>query len=137
RRLKRGGAAVHLHVDFESAEAEVGRAATDDPEAHFDRAWVRGLLALALDHLEVFCKARKKERQYRMFAAVALETDPRARPSYAALAAEHGVSIGDVTNQLAAMRREFRRIALESLRELTASEDEFKAEARALFGIEP
>jgi hypothetical protein len=139
RRLKRGGAAVLLSLDFESAEAEVVRAGgpVEDPEAHFDRAWVKSLFALALDHLQVFCKARGKDGQYRMFAAVALETDPRARPSYAALAAEHGVSISDVTNHLAAMRREFRRIALESLRELTASEEEFEAEARAIFGKGP
>jgi len=137
RRLKRGGAAVLLSLDFESAEAEVGRASpADDPEAHFDRVWVRVLFDQALANLHRFCKAHDKERQYRMFAAVALETDPRARPSYAALAAEHGVSVTDVTNHLAAMRREFRRIALVTLRELTASEDEFRAEARAIFGIE-
>ena len=43
----------------------------------------------------------------------------------------------DVTNYLAFARREFRRIALDSLREMTASEDEFRREARALLGVVP
>jgi len=41
-----------------------------------------------------------------------------------------------VTNYLAFARREFRRIALEKLREMTASEEEYRREARALFGVE-
>ena len=39
-----------------------------------------------------------------------------------------------VTNHLAAMRRQFRGIVLERLRELTSSDDEFEAEAARLLG---
>ena len=42
----------------------------------------------------------------------------------------------DVTNYLAYARREFRRIVLEQLREMTGSEDEFRREARTLLGID-
>jgi len=42
--------------------------------------------------------------------------------------------VTDVTNALAWARREFRRIALERLRELCATEEEFRREARAVFG---
>jgi len=42
-----------------------------------------------------------------------------------------------VTNYLAFARREFRRIALERLREMAASDEEFRREARALLGVEP
>jgi len=47
---------------------------------------------------------------------------------------EYGLSIAEVTNALAWARREFRRIALERLRELSSSEEEFQREARAAFG---
>ena len=40
-----------------------------------------------------------------------------------------------MTNFLAFARREFRRITLETLREMTASENEFRREARALLGV--
>ena len=46
----------------------------------------------------------------------------------------HGLSPGDVTNELAAARREFRRHVLEALREQCATDEEFAAESEALTG---
>jgi DNA-directed RNA polymerase specialized sigma24 family protein len=59
------------------------------------------------------------------------------RPTYAAIAAELGIKTTDVTNHLALARREMRRITLDTLREMTVSEEEFRREARTLLGIEP
>ena len=42
-----------------------------------------------------------------------------------------------MTNHLAAMRREFRTLVLDALREQCASDGEFRAEARALLGVDP
>ena len=58
--------------------------------------------------------------------------DPDSPPSYKDLAKELDLSVSNVTNYLAAARREFRRIVLEKLRELTATDEEFRREARAL-----
>jgi hypothetical protein len=52
------------------------------------------------------------------------------------LAAEFGLTQVQVTNYLAAARRQLRRHVLRRLRRLTASEAEFRAEARALLGAE-
>jgi hypothetical protein len=41
-----------------------------------------------------------------------------------------------VTNYLALARREFRRTVLEKLRELTATDEEFRREARSLLGVD-
>ena len=40
----------------------------------------------------------------------------------------------DVTNRLFRVRRELRRMVLETLRELAANEEEFREQARALLG---
>jgi hypothetical protein len=72
-----------------------------------------------------------------VFARYDLDDAEPGRPSYAALAGELGLSITDVTNHLAAARREFRRISLELLRQMTGSEDEFRREARSLLGHSP
>ena len=56
--------------------------------------------------------------------------------TYAQVAEKFGIKSSDVTNYLSYARREFRRIVLDSLREMTASEEEFRREARALLGIE-
>jgi len=45
--------------------------------------------------------------------------------------------VSDVTNYLSFARREFRCVALEKLREMTATDEEFRREVRALFGVEP
>jgi hypothetical protein len=45
--------------------------------------------------------------------------------------------VTSVTNHLALARREFRRIVLEKLRELTSTDAEFRREARALLGVDP
>jgi hypothetical protein len=42
--------------------------------------------------------------------------------------------VTEVTNALAWARREFRRIALERLREMCGSDDEFRRETKAVFG---
>jgi hypothetical protein len=57
--------------------------------------------------------------------------------SYAALAAEFGLDTTTVNNYLAAARRDFRRLVLEKLREITATDEEFRTEARSLLGVDP
>ena len=63
--------------------------------------------------------------------------DDPDRPSYAQLASERGLPVSQVTNHLHWARREFRAAVLLTLREITASEAEFRAEARALLGVDP
>ena len=60
-------------------------------------------------------------------------TTPVARDANARL----GVTESKVTNDPSAARRRFRVIVLETLREVTASEEEFRAEARAVLGVDP
>ncbi len=142
RRLKRGGDAPHLSLDFEGAESELARAGLPAPNSSesmdefFEKEWMRSLFSLAVEGLRQECQARGKMVHLRLFERYDLD-DGDMRQSYANLAREFGLSTGEVTNYLAFARREFRRIALEKLREMTADADEFRREARALFGVEP
>ena len=63
--------------------------------------------------------------------------DEGERPTYANIAQALDLTTATVTNHLAAMRRQFRRIILDRLREITASEEEFEAEAARLLGSRP
>ncbi len=85
---------------------------------------------MAVEELRLHAVERNKERAFRFFEAYDLEGDI----SYQKLAEENGIAVSDVTNGLAWARREFRRIALERLREVCGSEEEFRREARATFG---
>ena len=140
RRQKRGGTIPHVALDFAAAEEELGTTVLDpskvaSPESleeFFEKEWVRSLFSLAVEDLRQLCVDRERERTFHLFEAYDLEGNDKI--SYEQLSQEYGIPITDVTNALAWARREFRRIALERLRELCGSEEEFQREARAAFG---
>lgn len=130
QRLKRGG---EVHLDFDGAEAEIGReSGSVTPEEYFQREWVRSMFVLAVDRLRARCAAEGKQTPFAMFEAYDLDDDRGV--SYRELAVRFDVPETQVTNYLAAMRRGFRAIVLEALREVTATEAEFLSESRALLG---
>jgi RNA polymerase sigma-70 factor (ECF subfamily) len=135
RRVKRGGGEAPL--DFDSAEAEIAldSGAVTTPEEYFQREWVRSVFAVAVDRLRAACERDGKTVQFEVFQAYDLDDDRDV--SYRRLAQRFGIPETQVTNYLFAMRRRFRRTVLDALRELTATEQEFRAEARALLGEEP
>jgi RNA polymerase sigma factor (sigma-70 family) len=142
RRQKRGGDALHVALDFTAAEGELEGVAIDaakipSPESleeFFEREWVRSLFTLAVEDLRQLCEAREREKTFRLFEKYDLDGDQNV--SYEKLAQEFGIPATEVTNALAWARREFRRIALERLREICGSDEEFHREALAVFGWE-
>jgi len=138
-RLKRGGGVKIVHVDFARAESELGRAeprAAADVDAWFHREWVRTLFAAAVEALRDGCERDGRSHHFELFRRYDLAPDGPRRPTYAELAAAFALPVSQVTNRLAQIRRDFRRIVLERLREMTGSDAEFEAEAQALFGRE-
>jgi DNA-directed RNA polymerase specialized sigma24 family protein len=136
-RLKRGGAAHHLSLDFPAAEREVHARAgltSADPEELFRQEFVRSLFEQAVDAVRAGCAARGRVADFQLFERYDLE--PRAGVSYAQLAREAGLTVPQVTNRLALVRREFRERALEALRALSGSDEHFRREAREVFGLE-
>jgi RNA polymerase sigma-70 factor (ECF subfamily) len=135
-RLKRGGGVQPLSLDFDGAEAELALASPAEltPEEYFRREWVRALFGRAVERLRVHCETAGRPGRFAIFERYDLEPEP---PTYARLAAELGKTAVQVTNDLAAARRDFRRLVLEELRELTGSDAEFRAEARDVLGIDP
>ena len=127
-RLKRGGGFIAL--DFDEAERELAFSVDADVEASFDREWVRSLFTLAMDDL----RGRSEPLRFGVFARYELSGDSQV--TYAQIANEFQIPVTSVTNYIAAMRRDLRRILLDRLKELTATEREFRSEARHLFGIE-
>lgn len=133
RALKRGGGARPLSLDFDVAESELSGAAVKDAEAVFEREWARSVFDLALSSLRADLTGTDREIRLRVFEAHDL-ADPDERPSYQAVAERFGLPVTTVTNHLSFARRELRRHVIDTLRELTASEEELRAEVRALLG---
>jgi RNA polymerase sigma factor (sigma-70 family) len=131
QRIKRGGSEVHL--DFESAEAEIGTVqAGVSPEEYFHREWVRSVFALAVSRLKERAEAEGKHVAFAIFEAYDLDDDRGV--SYRELATRFDLPETQVTNHLSLMRRRFREVVLDALREVTATDAEFRAEAKSLLG---
>lgn len=139
RAQKRGGGALHLSLDFASAEGELALAPPaqgTDLEEYFHREWVRGLFEAAVARLRARCAETGRTQAFAVFERYDLEHG-EGTPTYAELGRELGLPVTQVTNHLSAMRRELRRQLLEALRGLCASEDEFRQEAVFVLGREP
>ena len=138
-RIKRGGAASIVALDFETAEGELRqqdiRSNGQSPEEYFHREWVRNLFSLALEDLQRDCHERGKHLQYRVFERYDLH-DGGEKPTYEIVAAEFGISAATCTNYLAAMRRLLRQLVLDRIRDTSPSDREFRSEARDVLGIE-
>ena len=139
-RQKRGGNVAHVALDFQEAEGELRRQVIDPAsipsaesmEEFFEREWIRSLFTLAIEDLRKLCAERKREITFVLFEAYDLDGDLDV--SYEKLAQQHDIAATDVTNALSWARREFRRIALERLREICGTYEEFQREVLAVFG---
>jgi RNA polymerase sigma factor (sigma-70 family) len=140
-RLKRGGGANLVSLDFTSAEGELQRqiaASAADPDAWFRQEWLRCLFAFAVEELRRQCAADGRTIQFKLFERYDLDAAETGEGlTYGKLAEEFGLSTTQVTNYLAFVRARFRQLVLDRLRAVTGSDDEFQLEVRNLFGGEP
>ena len=94
----------------------------------------QGVAAAAPAHKEPFASRNALIERPEPTLEDWLVSDDPGRDGDAEIARDLGLSAATVTNHLAAMRRQFRAIVLERLRELTSSEEEWEAEAARLLG---
>ncbi|MCI0452347.1 MAG: hypothetical protein L0Z51_08140 [Candidatus Latescibacteria bacterium] len=138
-RQKRGGGIAHVPLDFTTAEGELRElpiAGGADPEAMFRDEWVRRMFELAVDDLRNECEAAGKQIHFALFERYDLDSPEAhgAGETYDDLARRFDIPVTQVTNYLAWARRRFREALLERVRDVTASEEEFRAEVRDLLG---
>jgi galactose mutarotase-like enzyme len=92
------------------------------------------MLERAVIDLKQYADATTRPVMFEVFARYHLVEDGDVRPTYTEIARALNLTPATVTNHLAAMRRQFRKIVLERLRELTSSEEKWEAEAAKLLG---
>jgi RNA polymerase sigma factor (sigma-70 family) len=144
-RIKRGGGLSFVPLDFADAERELAGHARVNGEASvpavdddglFRQEWVRALFTDAVAALRASCEAAGKTTHFAVFERYDLDERVDDRPTYAEIAQDLGIPATQVTNYLAFARRELRRLVLERLRALSATDEEFRLEARELLGVD-
>ena len=136
-RTKRGGDVRLVSLDFDGAEREVraqAPASPADAEEFFRQEFVRALFSRAVAQTRHDMERSGRPLHVRLFERYDL--DPDDGVSYGSLAREFGLSESQVTNHLSLVRRTFRAYALEALRGLCGTDEEFRREARELFGMD-
>lgn len=136
-RAKRGGGQRLVPLDFDGAEREMraqALASPSDADDFFRREFVRALFQRAITDTRHEMARTGRSVHVRLFERYDL--DPAETVSYSSLAAEFGLTESQVTNYLSLVRRTFRAHALNALRGLCGSDEEFRREARELFGME-
>ena len=134
---KRGGDVERLSLDFPGAERELAAYVTSPPadaEDLFQRETVRALFARTVAALAAHYRDDDREIIFRVFERYDLADDDRV--TYEDVARELDLPVTQVTNFLFQARRRFRELVLAHLRTLVGTDEEFRAEARDLFGFE-
>ena len=130
-RLKRGG-----HLVAVSYEQAPELSAESDVDRLFEQEWIRSVMTISLERLSAECRTAGRETTYQVFVAHDVEGADEP-PRYADIAARFGIPVTQVANYLHWARSRFRGHVLDTLRALTASDAEFRDEARALLGRTP
>ena len=129
---RRGGKLGALSLD--GIEDELALAdPSADPEAAFEREWTRSVLSIAFEALRAHANEKNKQEHFRAFERFHVAQDA---PNQGDVARELGTDVVTLTHRLAYARRHYRRLVLETLRELTASDEEYRDEAKAVLGVE-
>lgn len=130
-RQKRGG--DRNIVSLDEGPGLAPEAPDRDPDASFDRALMKQLVDTALDDVRTRYESRGRGHVVAIFEAYDLaDTDPK--PSYADLAAEHGLKTSDVRNALYTVREAVRQHMLTQLAHMTPDVQSLEDEWRDLMG---
>lgn len=136
RALKRGGGSIFVSLDFHAADIEL-RQTRNSPDDIFEKEWIRSLFSTALDEFRRSCEERGKMIPFQIFEKYDIEKDPAIRISYAELSEQFGIPVTTVTNHLSFARREFRKMVLRKLEQISGNQEEFRSDVRRLFGVTP
>jgi DNA-directed RNA polymerase specialized sigma24 family protein len=137
RAEKRGGRSELISIDFAGVDSfvdQMERREREEPESRYEQEWIRALYEFAVEATRRKYTEAGKAADFGMFERYALSGES---VSYEDLSRASALPVTTVTNRLAAVRRELRRAVLDQLRELTATEEEFRAEAERVLGIDP
>jgi RNA polymerase sigma-70 factor (ECF subfamily) len=134
RALKRGGDMILQSLDDEAteeAERQIARATKWRPEEAYDREWAALLLRRALDRLSEECTLGGKADLLRHFMPYLSATEESTIP-YEQLAQRAQRPIGTLRSDVARLRKRYRAILRELVRDTVSQAEEVDEELRYL-----
>jgi len=134
RRQKRGGAVLHLPLDWQTADSRFQIAALDEPspDAAFDREWALALLNKVIERLREECVAAGNGAQFEALK-VFLTAGKGAMP-YAEAARQINVDERAARVAVHRLRKRYRLLLRDEIAQTLNDPTQVDAEMQALFG---
>ncbi len=134
QRQKRGGQAVHLSLDWQTADTQFQVAATAEPspDRAFDREWAVALLGKVIERLRVECEAEGRGQQFAELKVFL--TAGKGTVSHADAAKALGLDEGTVRVAVHRLRKGYRQLLRDEIAQTLADPGQVDEEMRALFG---
>ena len=134
QRVKRGGRASHLSLDWQSADAQFQFAdpAGLNPDRAYDREWAMALLGRVVERLRDECVAEGKAKQFE--ALKVFLTAGKSTMSYADVTEALGVDEGTARTAVHRLRKRYRALLRDEIVQTLANPAQVEEEMRALFG---
>jgi RNA polymerase sigma-70 factor (ECF subfamily) len=134
QRQKRGGAAAHLSLDWQSADTQFQIAAEPEssPDKAFDREWAVALLEKVIERLRAEQTAAGRAEQFeqlKVFLAAAKGTVPHAEVAKALCIDEGAVRVAAHR-----LRKRYRQLLRDEIAHTLADPAQVDEEMRSLFG---
>ncbi|MBI4613947.1 MAG: sigma-70 family RNA polymerase sigma factor [Planctomycetes bacterium] len=101
-----------------------------------DADWKNAIVAAVVGALRERAARGGKSAFFELFLRYDLAPQGDSKPTYRQLASAVGVSLPQVANGLRWARENYREIFIEELRDQVSSEEDLRAEARDLFGVD-
>jgi RNA polymerase sigma-70 factor (ECF subfamily) len=131
---KRGGAAEHLSLDWQTADTRFQVAAANEPspDKAFDREWALALLAKVIGRLQRECEAEGRQQQFDELKPFL--TADRGEPSTAEAARNLGMEQTAVRVAVHRLRKRYRHLLRNEIAQTLANAADVDEEMQALFG---
>ena len=134
QRQKRGGGAMHLSLDWQTADTKFQVAAVNEPspDKAFDREWALALLAKVIERLQAECET---EGRGKLFAQLKMFLMAGGGDSaLAEVARALGLEEGAVRVAVHRLRKRYRALLRDEIAHTLSDDTMVDAEMRALFG---
>jgi RNA polymerase sigma-70 factor (ECF subfamily) len=134
RAQKRGGGAVNLSLDWQTADTKFQVAATAEPspDKAFDREWALALLAKVIERLQ---KELEAEGKIKLFEQLKIFlTAGKGEAAQAEVAKVLGMEEGAVRVAIHRLRKRYRVLLRDEIAQTLTDESQVEAEMQALFG---
>lgn len=134
QRLKRGGGAKNLSLDWETADTKFQVAAVNEPspDQAFDREWALALLAKVIERLQAECVAEGRGKLFehlKVFLAAG-----KGEAAHAAVAQALGLEEGAVRVAVHRLRKRYRVLLRNEIAQTLSDVAMVDEELRTLFG---